>query len=352
MMVDCRSIKGRWSLGIDTERHAVTIIGAAKKLRALQIPIHAPSPAVLSSVAQLVGSTLTHLNVGLRSNQPASFLALGDLIHLRELRVECEAFGDGPLPASEELDTMRAWHFPELQLLDLHVDSVPEEHQDAFLAFLARHRFTALRDFRITLCRDVQGMFSEPLERFLVPHPDLRSVTLGGGAADSEVLLYVLPFINAARLHIASLNTDAVWVEVISPEVRELVIGIDVADTPPEELFEALEDDSGVRRGLRQLRLQSHDLNVHGPFEWTELSEMDDSLESLGLYVRHAFRLKKLGIVMVDETGKTLGTESVEVSFKYLSTFGGPNGYLRQVISPTLSRWGSNVRSEDQFRGE
>jgi hypothetical protein len=302
----------------DTDRYPSTILAAAANLRGLETFESAPSSQVFASIPASLARSLRHLHTALLSSEPASFLSLGLLVCLRELRVECTNWSKNIPPAREALDLMQPWPFRDLELLDWHIDGIPRQHQAAFLSFLARHHFSSLRHLRLTLCGDGDGPGPdvEPVQQFLKKHPLLRSVRLGGTAVEPGAIEAILPLIQPERLDLAIPTSDPSWVELLSPQVRELVFAVDPSEDPPTSVLEALEEEAH-KLGLRQLALVAYDWDADRVFEWSALSDSnDETMEWVGVYAAWAIRLKKLGITVLDETGKNMDMEPVKVCLR------------------------------------
>jgi hypothetical protein len=319
----CDSNRGTYSI-LDThryftDRYASTIFAAATNLRGLEAFMSAPSSQLIASMSASVAGSLTHLNIALLSYEPASFSSLGPLVCLRELRVECMAWARKTPPAREALDLMQPWAFQNLELLDWYIADVPPQHQAAYLSFLARHHFPSLRHLRMTLCGDEDGPRPdvEPIQRFLRRHPLLRSVLLRGPAVEPSAIDAIMPLINPERLDLAGPTSDPGWVKLLSPQVRELVLAVDPSEDPPTSVLEALEEEAH-RLGLRQIGLVWYDRDEDGVFEWSALRDSgdDETMEWVDVYAAWAVRLKKLGITVLDQSGKTTDMEPVKVRLR------------------------------------
>jgi hypothetical protein len=107
----------------------------------------------------------------------------------------------------------------------------------------------------------------------------------------------------------------------LSPDVRELVIGLDVMVAPQCSHFWIILDSIAKKPashcGLRCLVFERPFEHAPGPLLWnyTEVTllysddELDAYVSAMGRLVPHAFNLRKVGIQLLDEYG--MGIASV-----------------------------------------
>jgi hypothetical protein len=301
------------------ENHFLTMLSALGNLKSLYLiekrhqTIH-----LTADLARSLCHSLTHLTIQLTMSKPDAFAAVGLLVQLRELYVECQSFDVDTRSAQEDLRVMKPWNHPHLQTLDWHqADVITRDHRNAFLGFLARQRFPALWDLGLTL----KDRFDEdvcPLKTFLHRHPTISSLTVWAGAAQPDFLVQIFPHIHARRFHIGSCLDpwEVGFIFFLPSEIRELVLTVDGDQLLLyEEIFEELENEQN-NLGLERVVVGFYDTDLF--FEWSMLA---GALENpnpycvyiLSMYMAHAFRLRKRGIALVDETDVSIFAEPIKV---------------------------------------
>jgi hypothetical protein len=302
---------------------AMVIVRATKNLRALDLVASGTaSDGIMSVVQDTIGSSLQRLHLGLRYNQFGHFGVIGACLNLRELGVH--AWGTIPAVGEpESLVDVVAWELPQLETLVWSLVEIFQEQHDAFLFFLSRCRFPKLQALDVSLNYGTDtAQDNDAMIALLSNHPHVSSVKLGNDAARDSMLCAIAPSIHSRRLRVASPMLDSDFVEFLSPAVRKLeVVVFSAINQATWGILFALETEAakmqkqGARFGIRQVAIHLSE----GSFLWEDFCDWGIQIgEAFNVAISMTFRLRALGIFVVDQRGNTIGTHSVTVSCRHL----------------------------------
>jgi hypothetical protein len=329
------------AISLVLENHFLTMLEHLENLTSLYLSLGCHRTTRLTrGIVQSAWHSLTHLTTILRTSQSTTFDALGLLVHLRELFVTCQSFDDRALSEEEEdLRVIKPWNYPHLQTLGWSHIHVSRHDHNAFLEFLARQRFPALWDLGLRFKKELDEDI-RPLKNFLECHPTITSLIVWDGATETDFLMHILPHVHARRFRIGTpLQAEARFLSILPVGIRELVLSIDFYENSLLEafVFEELENKQN-HLVLERVVIVVDESPSGESFEWSNLaaSEYAYEIRVLGIYMAHAFRLRKRGIMLVDETDVSILAEPIlKVSF---SQYGISHGLPILRLQTSTSR--------------
>jgi hypothetical protein len=277
------------------------------------------SPMVLSDAAR---GTLTHLSTLMCISE--GLPSWTHICTLQNLRTLVLTFVGSDLASTQAIPFLS---LPRLQSLRWDVrywSSVVGRL--SWVAPLSRCHLPGLQD--VCFCFEASSPV-QPLADFLRAHPWILSVRLERRLLRLPVLRQILPVVRASQLSMEYPPDSQDFLKFLSPDVRELVIGLDVSeDSQCSHLWEIFDSLAGKPPGPPGLRCVLFERQVRnyepwhecvGPLLWnaTEGGRLDifrgayiSALDRLRVYAVH---LQKVGMLLLDESGTSIAVEKDQV---------------------------------------
>jgi hypothetical protein len=158
----------------------------------------------------------------------------------------------------------------QLEYPDRDLDATGDTHQIVFLTFLSCGIFPKLRHFRVVQSQQASSD-CKLLSRVLAAHPHIQRVHLAGHVVLSPILPAIMPFIHTNCLSLKLSPEDVAFVDMIKPEVRLLVTGVESTNAsglwPVLDALEAAAARRGTQPRFFQIAIESY---AGGPIQWSE----------------------------------------------------------------------------------
>jgi hypothetical protein len=306
----------RWTRSIYMRGHCrpelVRILRHAANLRVM-LAADMLLPEVFEVLANTAGGTLTDLDT-LTCAHPEdlpSWTHMCRLWNLRTLDLTITRANPNGTQDLKNIPEMPALALPLLELLIWTYGDDSEGDEDDlkyWLDLLARCHFPGLK--RVSLNFDeIPTDHLQPVITFIRAHVGVRTVRLEQDLLDLPNLRAILPFVRARGLRMDEPPDSPEFLDFLSPDVHELVIGLDTAESWQRSylgnILASIADKPMGQLGLRRIevaRLYGLPSKETAPFLWTfggDLSSSNDDRDAYGLAMNrlraHAFRLRQWG---------------------------------------------------------